>query len=90
MSENRPQIRWDAIAESMIYGGWKTNTEESVAQFIGNSRPDNLNVIKIALLIDIAQSLRVLRCHIFKDIPNKLDRIARNTAKPRKKKAAKK
>lgn len=47
-----------------------------------------------SLLMDIRRELRqlnqLLRCPNFLDIPSKLDRIARNTAKPKRKKAAKK
>lgn len=54
----------------------------------------NQDQVNQALLMDIRRELRqlnqLLRCPNFLDIPSKLDRIARNTAKPKRKKAAKK
>lgn len=53
--------------------------------------PNTWDGVQIALLIDMAKSLRdirdVLKCSNCLDIPRKLDRIARNTAKPKRKKA---
>ena len=37
----------------------------------------------IAVLMDIRDRLNILNCWSFQDIPNKLDRIARQTSKPR-------
>jgi hypothetical protein len=40
----------------------------------------------IAVLMDIRDRLNVLRCRDFLDMPFKLDRIARQTSKPRSRK----
>jgi hypothetical protein len=50
--------------------------------------------IKVAVLMDLRDELKklngTLQCYRFQGIPNTLDRIARNTIKPRKKRKAKK
>lgn len=48
------------------------------------------DTVQAMLLMDLRDQLRTLnnvfRCHRFLDVPNKLERIARNTAKKRRKK----
>ncbi len=71
------------------------NIEWSVPELTRNangSRTLASDSIQISLLLDIRDELkqlnRVFACHRFTGFPNTLDRIARNTAKPRQKKGA--
>jgi len=51
-------------------------------------RSYSYNHIQTALLMDIRDELKALNavfsCHRFQDVPNKLDRIARNTRRKKK------
>jgi len=54
-----------------------------------HSMPNNWQGAQVALLMDIRSELRklngLLHCKNFIQIPGKLDRIGRNTAKPKRK-----
>lgn len=56
----------------------------------GDGKVSSWEQAHAALLMDIRDELKklnsLLHCHNFQAIPRKLDRISRNTAKPRKKK----
>ena len=47
-----------------------------------NGRVETWEQAGIAVLMDIRDRLNVLNCWSFQDIPNKLDRIARQTSRP--------
>lgn len=62
------RITYDQIQENLLTD-WYIDTEKDVTQLI----KDSGNEWKTMLLIrDIAQSLRVLRCHNFTGIPSRL------------------
>lgn len=73
-------VKWKEIASELIYGEWGEE-RIGVSNFIKSSSDSRLT---ICLLLDIAESLRVLRCENFKDIPNRLSRIALNTRKKKR------
>lgn len=79
-------IYWKEIAEQLINGGWG-HEDASVYKATQSASDQRLMV---ALLIDIAESLRVLRCLNFKGIPRTLQEIMRNTKKKTYKKKKKK
>jgi hypothetical protein len=57
-----------------------------------DGRIQTWDAVKIAVLMDIREELRAIRarldCQSTLGIPRQLERIARNTAKPRKRKAS--
>jgi len=68
-----PHINWLDQAENLIHGSWGCNGTDEVA----SNKRDSDTRLSMILLLDIAKSLRVLRCSNFNDTPRKLDRIDR-------------
>jgi hypothetical protein len=83
-----PHIKWKDVADDLILGNWGNEDKEilNLTEFIEKSSVEKISSI---LLLDIAISLRVLRCHTFKEIPNTLHAIHLNTRKSKKRKIKK-
>ncbi len=65
--------KWRKVAEDLINSDWGTTVEyDDANRFIREFNDQKLILI---MLIDIAKSLRVLRCSNFLDIPRRLDRV---------------
>lgn len=85
---------WNDISESIVNGRWRTTKASDpnldADRFIKGAKISDCEIIQIALLADIAKSLRALRCSNFVGVPHVLRDIRRNTTKPGKRKAKKK
>lgn len=83
--------KFKEIAQELIYGNWQETSAPDAKAFIKSA---SYEILSFFLLLDIAESLRILRCQNFKDIPyrldqirNRLEQIRLNTTKKRKKRA---
>lgn len=77
-------VTWREMADELIHGNWGTEAEDRRDYIIKHTAPTERDYLIIILLRDIAESLRVLRCQNFKEIPWVLKGIKRNTHKPKK------
>lgn len=77
-------INWSDMADDLVHGNWGQQGEGS-NPLIKSVNDDRLEIV---LLIDIAKSLRILRCQNFREIPNVLKSIKTNTQKPKRRKAS--
>ena len=74
-------ITWLEVAERLLYGDWGRKGETTKKLIEESSYTE----LQLALLIEIAKSLRRLRCHEFQAIPDYLKSIRANTSRKRKK-----
>ena len=75
------KVTYAQVADDLIHGGWYFDNKENVTECIKSLSNEMRAVI---LLADIAQSLRVLRCPNFMEIPWTLREIKRNTKRRKK------
>lgn len=54
------------MADEILYTDWRTGDHPDARTAV---RAVGMDVIQVVLLRDIAESLRILRCQNFKDIP---------------------
>lgn len=73
-------VNWKEIADELLEVNWGQQNE-SAADAVRQVADQRLI---LCLLIDIAQSLRILRCRNFQDIPWILKQIRGNTKKRRR------
>ncbi len=84
-----PVVKYDSVVDAFVYGDWGCDLGDDInnpQDFIKKANREQLSMI---LLIDIARSLRVLRCPNFKGIPGELRAIRLQTRKPAKKRIKK-
>lgn len=79
-------VTWKSVASELVFGGWGSESQNP-SKYV-QEHPDQR--LMLCLLIDIAESLRVLRCRNFQEIPSVLCEIRTNTKKRRKKRVIKK
>ena len=75
-------VKWEDVATELIYGSWG-NERLSLKDAIQDAGYPEL---QIAVLIDIAKSLRLLRCQSVRNIPDLLRDIQRNTKRRKSRK----
>lgn len=75
-------IKYDKVADELVNGNWGQTGDHLTEKNMIKDAPDSR--LMLVLLIDIAKSLRVLRCQNFKNIPNELRDIRLNTRKPKR------
>lgn len=81
-------VTYKDLADELIYGNWGSQYEDqkNMAKTIGHMGWQSALLIDIAKsLREIDMSLRPLRCRNFSDIPNRLNKIIKNTTKKRRK-----
>ena len=64
-------ITWKDMAENLIQTDWGSQGESVKSQIIKGSD----SRLQLCLLVDIAKSLRALRCSSFLGVPRSLDRM---------------
>lgn len=87
---NSPRhIPYSEIADRLIVGAWGYPEEAGFCDASEAIKGEGYSRLTLALMIDIATSLRVLRCQNFQNIPFKLDAIKRSVARIPKRKVKK-
>ena len=81
---------WEKCANAIIHGGWHYNSTPPKDPYasVKSFAPEQISMV---LLLDIAKSLRILRCKNFTAIPHILKSLEHNTRrKVKRRKRAKK
>lgn len=79
-------IHWEAVADSLVFGNWGTKYLDEATTPTKAIKTTSDERLALILLLDIAKSLRVLRCKSFQEIPAVLREIKANTKKKKPKK----
>lgn len=74
-------VTWRELAEEAINGNWGGSYTDRADAMRSKLQNAQHNLIIIALLADIARSLRVLQCPNFQSIPRVLGGIRRHTGR---------
>lgn len=81
-------VPWKEVAENLIQCNWQSGEAHKDANAFIKAATDQRLIM--CLLIDIAQSLRVLRCGSFQAIPEVLRGIRSNIEPPKPRKRGRK
>lgn len=64
-------VTWREMADDLISSNWGQQGESATTE----NKINNDGRIQMILLLDIARSLRILRCSNFTDMPRRLERV---------------
>lgn len=83
-------VSWVEVADELIFGGYGMQCEDRKDYIKRHLDRESRDYLTIILLRDIAESLRILRCSNFKEIPHLLRNIRTHTGRINPKRRPKK